>query len=387
MLGSALGGLALGAVAANAIMIPDVASNSDLAVPGLAASTQSIKLSCPDCHLNPDLATESADEASDDLWVKGGPNSLFLQFTLAEDRRSLSLNGLTLFPPSNTLGKTTVEQVPSDASLEDIDAHTVHDLVSISADSVFISEEGITPEGDAAIHLTYQVIDIDNHAVNVPGARVNMLKSASGDLEILSIEEAVALTQNVDVTPPEQPGGVTVVDCHGLPLFVCKVKAAIASKVKAIKAGCHGMAHRLPTHKKPVEQQDEAPAVKVDVIADQPPRPHAHHFGGLPTPARFDLHSLLRAALMVLIPIMAGFTIGMTVSVIGMLVGRLIAALWARYVRKETSYVSLGRDEEAYGADTKKALLADEMDDEPLPLYEDAPAYEETATPVNDNNH
>lgn len=372
MRGATLSSLALGAIAANAIVIPDgteSTSQQEAATQGIDAVTQSIKLSCPECTLNGNFGMDSVDGTTDDVWALGGPNSLVLNFTIAEDRRSLGLNGLTLFPPSNTLGRATVEQAPSAASWQDIKNHIIHDYVSVSADSVYIAEEVITPAGDASIHLTYQVIDIDDRPITVAGARVNMLKSSTGDLEILGIDEVVRLTQEVEVKPSTQPGGVTVVDCHGLPLFVCKIKAAVTAKVQSIKAGCHGMMHR-----KPATNDD----MEVDAVVDELAQPDDHLFGGMPRPTGFDFQSLLRGVLMVVIPIMAGFTIGMTVSVVGMLIGRLVVFLWATYIRKDSAYVPLGQDEEAYGSDSKQAFLED-VDDEPLPLYEDSPAYEESA--------
>ena len=81
---------------------------------------------------------------------------------------------------------------------------------------------------------------------------------------------------------------------------------------------------------------------------------------------------------MVLVPIFAGITMGMTVSLLGMLLGRLIAFLWIKFARGgQRGYATVAQEEgEAEVVDEKVYEVY--VEEEPLPRYEDAPAYEET---------
>ena len=80
---------------------------------------------------------------------------------------------------------------------------------------------------------------------------------------------------------------------------------------------------------------------------------------------------------MILIPVMAGVTMGMTVSLIGMLVGRLIAFVWIKFRRGgQRGYASVTQDEDETEVAEKGEIHL--LTSEPLPVYEEAPAYEET---------
>lgn len=80
-----------------------------------------------------------------------------------------------------------------------------------------------------------------------------------------------------------------------------------------------------------------------------------------------------------MIPVMAGITMGMFVSLIGMLVGRLISFLWIKFGRGgQRGYASVAQSEEGTeNAEKGIVLLENHVDEESLPKYEDAPSYEE----------
>lgn len=108
----------------------------------------------------------------------------------------------------------------------------------------------------------------------------------------------------------------------------------------------------------------------------QSPRPHGMHQGlphhGHHGQARF-MHKFVGAVVSVLVPVVAGITMGMFVSLLGMAAGRLIGYLWIKFRRGgQRGYATVAQKEESVEKGTLE--LAEE---EPLPAYEDAPAYED----------
>lgn len=80
-----------------------------------------------------------------------------------------------------------------------------------------------------------------------------------------------------------------------------------------------------------------------------------------------------------LIPVVAGVSVGLAVSLMGLVVGRLIGWVWARFARKQVndSRAAMGGDADV--EEGKGLIFAEEEDAEALPAYEDAPAYEVAA--------
>jgi hypothetical protein len=81
---------------------------------------------------------------------------------------------------------------------------------------------------------------------------------------------------------------------------------------------------------------------------------------------------------------MAGITVGLLVSLLGMLFGRMIGFLWLRayptrrqHRRHRRRGICLSRDDTVI---EEGKILLHEDDIEPLPAYEDAPSYEEVET-------
>lgn len=76
---------------------------------------------------------------------------------------------------------------------------------------------------------------------------------------------------------------------------------------------------------------------------------------------------------------MAGIAVGMTVSLVGLLVGRLIGFFWIKFYRGgRRGYASVALDETTADAiDDEKEVMSDGKAEEAPPVYEEAPAYEE----------
>ena len=76
---------------------------------------------------------------------------------------------------------------------------------------------------------------------------------------------------------------------------------------------------------------------------------------------------------------MAGVTMGMVVSLVGMLVCRMISFLWIKFgLGGQRGYASVAQSEQdTESAEKGVVVVESNVDEEPLPKYEDAPAYDE----------
>ena len=86
------------------------------------------------------------------------------------------------------------------------------------------------------------------------------------------------------------------------------------------------------------------------------------------------MHAFAKGLVAVLIPVMAGIAVGMTVSLVGLLVGRAIAFLWIKFARGgKRGYASVAQDE----LTAEEGDMEKEAEEEAPPMYENAPSYEE----------
>ena len=182
-----------------------------------------------------------------------------------------------------------------------------------------------------------------------------------------------------------------------LPAALCKWKSAVEDKISGFKpgmphafGGCGGRRpHKLPGHIRPHFDKPED-GERPDRRPHHGPgsHPHPHHGPHGPHGFHHGPHHhrhhhffgrFVRAFIAVLIPVMAGITMGMFVSLIGMLVGRLISFLWIQFRRGgQRGYASVAQSENDAETAGKDLVIVEEVvDEEPLPKYEDAPAYNE----------
>jgi len=399
MRSATVGVLAASALTAQAILLPPgAATESGWNSPFAIDTTNSqIKLPCPECVST--TPQEIATEGSDDIvWIQGGSTDVLLNFSI-EDTRTLSLNGYPVFPHlGGHFEMPTISQVASSSSLVEIKeaAVPVRDL-QVSGHSVAINKESVSPVGDEVIRVTYQLMALDNHPVTVPGAEVTMLKSAEGELMILNVEPAPKHRSIFDALPPHagNAGAPTAPkQCKDL---VCKLNEMVShvgnsldSAFKDVKAGapkmrggCHG---KKPGFKaegsidgRPGRHHGRPP--KMPGMHPHGPRPfhrgpHSHHRHH----GHHGMHVVLHRILNILVPIAIGMTIGFVATAIGMFIGRLISFLWIKFVRGgQRGYASVAQEESDVeeAVVDEKAVYAKTEVEEPLPTYEDAPAYEE----------
>lgn len=75
---------------------------------------------------------------------------------------------------------------------------------------------------------------------------------------------------------------------------------------------------------------------------------------------------------------MAGITTGLMVSLMGLLMGRVVGYVWLSVFGHGAAKRDWARRRNGSRFESRKGLMLDE--EEPLPLYEPAPAYEEQAS-------
>ncbi|GAB7343541.1 hypothetical protein MBLNU457_1551t1 [Dothideomycetes sp. NU457] len=400
MRSATVGVLAASALTAQAILLPPgVATESGWNSPFAIDTTNSqIKLPCPECV--PTTSQEKIEnEGSDDIIsIQGGAMDVLLNFSI-EDAHTLSLNGYPLFSdghldPSLGRSRPVISQVPSSASLIEIkEAAVPVQTLQVTKDGVVARIEPASPSGDAVVRVTYEIFWIDGHIVTVPGAEVTMLKSAEGELMILNVEPAPKHRSIFDSLPPHDSdaGAPAPKKCNDL---VCKlndmmshVGNSIDSAFKDFKAGapkmkggCHGRKPGFTTHG---TKEDGRPGRH----HGRPPKmpgmhPHGHHgpHGHHRHHGHHMMHRIVHRVLSILVPIFVGMTMGFVATAIGMAIGRLISFLWIKFVRGgQRGYASVAQEEsdvEEAVVDEKTVCTKTEVD-EPLPTYEDAPAYEE----------
>lgn len=431
MLCRTIGTIAAIAVGANAFLLPpgvnSASSSSDIAID---PQSQAIKIPCPGCVFPSKEAKATETEEGDGLfWAQGGANDVILNFTVSEDMKILNLNGWQLYPMTlDQASFPTIDQVAASASLADAKKNPEQKTaLEVSGASIVINEEHVSSNGDKIVRVTYQVVSLEGQPMSIDGAEVKLLENADGSLMIIDVEpvsQEHSIFESIPVPPPHHRGGhhgqgmrphKGHKECGMVPAMLCKWVGMVESKVDGFKqgmphklGGCGGRKggkggapHRLPGHIKPhldmadKPEGDKLEAGKPDMEKpEHEGRPHRHH-GGPPRPHhgphgshgghhhrhhRHFLHRILRAFVVVLVPVMAGISMGIFVSLIGMLVGRLIAFMWIKLRRGgQRGYASVAQNEsEDENTDVEKGgLEVVAVEEEALPVYEDAPAYEE----------
>ena len=403
MLGRTVGALAALSLGANAILLPPGISKISDSRAGalefaLDPKSQAVKVHCSACVF-PSTQQESTMEKGDDdiVWIQGGSKDVLFNFSIADNDKDLLLNGVKIYPVDGgfAFDEPTVGQVQSSASLASIKSNPEQVTpLRVSSAGMRVHEETISSLNDRLVVINYQVGQLESQPMALDAVNLKLLKGAEGSLMIIS----------VDATPSEHGfdnplAGVPTKECGMLPASLCKWKSAVEDKISNFKpsmphalGGCGGRKepHRLPGHIKPHFEMHPDFETRPDRHHPHPhgpgahPRPHHPHGPhGHHGPHHHRHHHFLpafvHAFVAVLIPVMAGITMGMFVSLIGMLVGRLISFLWIKFGRGgQRGYASVAQSEEGTESAEKGIVLAEnDVEEESLPKYEDAPAYDE----------
>ncbi|GAM82714.1 hypothetical protein ANO11243_006980 [Dothideomycetidae sp. 11243] len=396
---------------ANAMLIPPNVQVADITPKLQVVSNewQAITLPCPDCVL-PNPQTETIEDLVGDtpFFIQGGANSLLVNISTLFDGKAIGLPAeYPLYPPLASFNKASVDMIPSDLGLQDIaKADSRRHSVKVSADSMLISEETSTPSGDVLIRIKYHIMSVDNHPVTVDAIDITCVKGANDQMTLISVDGVPSPAAFFDSLPPASHDASRPHKSRpcSLPSFVCQWRDFVEGKMAALshsipkhfggRPGCHGRMggkghgkgkgmHKGPKHPWNDDARphmSEGDDHKADGHRGMMGKPHHRHgAGNWPhhgkhhhQPSR--LHAIAHGFMMILVPIVLGASMGIAVGVVGLIVGRLIAFLWIslfRGGRRGYASVRLSEDE----AEEGEARCP--VHDEPLPVYEDAPAYEE----------
>ncbi|THZ46361.1 hypothetical protein D6C90_04292 [Aureobasidium pullulans] len=405
MLGRTVGALAALSIGANAILLPpgiSKISDSRSGALGLALDpkSQAVKVHCSGCAF-PSPQQESVQEKGDDdiVWIQGGSKDVIFNFTVDDNNKDLLLNGVKVYPVDTfSFAEPTVGQIHSSASLADIKSHPEQITpLRVSSAGMQVHKETISSVNDMLVSINYQISELESQSMAVDGVDLKLLEGADGSLMIISVDAAPMKHMFDVITPP----GSASKECSMLPASLCKWKSVVEDKISGFKpgmphafGGCGGRGGRKPPHRLPghIRPHFDKPA-DAEVRPHHPhgpgDHPHPHHGphgmhrGPHHGPHHHRHHhffpAFVHAFVAVLIPVMTGVTMGMFVSLIGMLVGRLISFMWIKFGRGgQRGYASVAQSEQdTENAEKGVVVIEDIADEEPLPKYEDAPAYDE----------
>ncbi|KAK3366998.1 hypothetical protein B0T24DRAFT_376259 [Lasiosphaeria ovina] len=383
----------LAAPAVNAFLLPPELTEADLRIADprpldAAASVPSIqekhvvKLECPGCPLvlGPHVTAESK------------PNHLELSFTVdhqpTHDR--LLLNGFELYPVADpmhnilaapqVLDRRNNKKARKDAKKNKEEALVSHHkfrrpnpkLIRPALPLGF-GLEVHAPIKDTATGLELIAIDLDIIEIGtvfmdgIPSVHVKLIKQADGRLLVHSIEKSDPVT-SLSSAPSEC---VTV---------LCRWMAAVHDKIQSMKASkprpCHG------------NKAGAAAAVMPVPEAVAPAEP-AQDFEAMPIPhhRKHSWSQLFKnIASHILLPVLIGIVAGVSVSLVGMVVGTLIVSLWRRFFRRPSSSSGSGHrrhhsHHSHHRASLKEAVIAEEKAG--LMEYQEEPSpYQDEVDPI-----
>ncbi|CAK1364279.1 unnamed protein product [Cercospora beticola] len=435
MFGRSVGIVAASALGATAFLIPaNVASlskgpSADLTPVALNAKQQVLQLPCPECAFSKpqqeriqDL--EELEDGEQEFRIQGGANSIVVNLTISEDGQKLQVNGETIYPlglESILAQRIYVKQVASSASIEDIESGKARATpLEVTGSGVSVHEEEVvSEEGHKLVTVKHSIFELERQPVTLDEVNIKLLTTVNGELFLAHVtsegqrpthpefpdffappkwaqdmekEMSKDMKEMEDefmsILPHPHPHGPAdhageQKECRHLPATLCKMRIMLEDQLKSMrkgafkKLGCHGRKGRGFAHIRPhflrIGQDGEGHHGRPHHM-----RPHGHHHHH----KHHFMHSFARGVVAVLVPTMAGLAVGMIVSLVGLFIGRLISFLWIHFYRggrRGYQSVSLDDEEEIVEEEDdmeKKSYVVLEQS-EPLPVYEEAPAYEE----------
>jgi hypothetical protein len=410
MIGRSAGIFAASALGATALILPPgiapASSDDDASLPSIVnPKNQLIQLPCPACAFSPNEELTEKKDFDDLLWIQGGANDVVLNFTVSDDGLALELGGKAVYAPScqtNALlsgERLYVHQVP--ATVDDIESDSDESRkVPLEITAVGLSTEAevrASPEGDVIVQLQLHIMGLEGHFMQFDGVRIHLLKSSDGEFLILRLDvvrdSSFTPFHGMPALPPHSPSRPTLQvpdmkSCKSLPTAFCKFREMIEAKIDSMRQSHPDSRPPLP-NLNGLPPPHMPPSINSHNLDFDAPPPHhhgrPHHvrpYGEHHHSSHFGFHSIARSVISVLIPVMAGITVGLLVSLLGLLVGRMVGFVWLRiypnhHRRRHGRHTR--RSRRHYAVDEGKILLCED-DCEPLPRYEDAPAYEEIET-------
>jgi hypothetical protein len=206
-----------------------------------------------------------------------------------------------------------------------------------------------------ALHL--RIIEVANEFVrHVPAVDLKVISTPTGQLMI-----AESKIQSNFATKVPAAGGA------GCSTLLCKWKAIIASKGKGLRKGCGQKTDKPYQVPRPYGIKGGRP--KPEGFGRVHPHGQYHHR----RPHGNALYRFLKALTVhVLVPVLVGMGIGITASVLGMLMGQFIVLIWRTFFRHGERGQCRNRvTEEVDGEGDEEAKGFLEGQEQP-PVYEEA---------------
>lgn len=223
--------------------------------------------------------------------------------------------------------------------------------------SLHIHREDTVDQGLGFIVVDLQIIEVGSVFVDgLPNMRINLIKSPGNDLLIGKIEQ----TASENVSTPT----VEVEKCTNM---LCRWKASVADKLNKMKM--HGCGGKM--------------GAKAETSNAQPHHPHGHN-GLFDKPNGWTL-LFRKLTSHIILPVLVGIAAGVTVSIVGMIVGTLMVGIWRKAVRGQSFFPRHRRRSHSGSSHHKAARMeAAAVEEKAGLMQEDAPelppAYEDEAT-------
>jgi len=243
--------------------------------------------------------------------------------------------------------------------------------------SYMLSWENQAPQkGQESLGLVkvhFEVLQVGGKDVRIPSLDLNLLTTPSGKLMIGDIKQTT-----VDSGKDESSKQCTTV--------ICRWVAMVSNKFKGKKMGCGKSKHSDPRPNVQVDTPGTEKASTMVPSMTRPfPRPHPQHHKGPHGPQGHHgagrhhggFARVMRSIVFhVLVPIFLGVAMGVSASLVGMIVGHLAIFVWRRVFRRNqgTEYHKVQQVEAAAEKEATDGLLANQS---APPVYEEAPAYVE----------
>lgn len=327
--------------AANAFLLPPELSTHEIevieSIPVESiriAQAQSIRLDCPGC---PPVFKKHNGKPKHH---KPHGSHLELDFSVdtSSESNRLMVNGFELYPNSDPFSNVLVAPQVADKPKHHKQHHQDDDTKQLKSHHKFKPHDGrpnaveqqlgfslqiqpttqVTDEGMDMVLVDLQIIEVGSVFVDgLSNIRVHLIKLPENELLIGKIEQTAS--ENAAVPTEEDHKECTTI--------ICKWRAIIVAQLAKMKMhGCAGMMGTKGAHGHA--------------------HPHEHHHHGphpehLTQQRQHGWSQLFRKLTShIILPILVGIVAGVSVSIIGMVIGTILVGLWRKFVRGQSFFPS-----------------------------------------------